>query len=135
MKRHGCPSHGIALTPDEKELWVADGRNNRIHIFDATVMPPKQGMNIQVRDLPGLDHVQHRREDGVVVDGEVIDAKTKKIVGAAEGRCRARLPEREDARDRGRQRQGGEAGRSVRHRRKESKSGHGRGRSAHGRNQ
>jgi len=24
-KRHGCPSHGIALTPDETELWVADG--------------------------------------------------------------------------------------------------------------
>jgi hypothetical protein len=25
LKRHGCPSHGIALTPDEKELWVVDG--------------------------------------------------------------------------------------------------------------
>ena len=22
VKRHGCPSHGIGLTPDEKELWV-----------------------------------------------------------------------------------------------------------------
>src|SRR5947209_9620874 len=37
VKRHSCPSHGIALTPDEKELWVADGANNAIHIFDATV--------------------------------------------------------------------------------------------------
>ena len=25
VKRHGCPSHGIGLTPDEKELWLADG--------------------------------------------------------------------------------------------------------------
>jgi DNA-binding beta-propeller fold protein YncE len=33
VKRHSCPSHGIALTPDEKELWVADGANNAIHIF------------------------------------------------------------------------------------------------------
>jgi YVTN family beta-propeller protein len=80
VKRHGCPSHGIALTPDEKELWVADGRNNRIHIFDATVMPPKQGMNIQVRDLPGWITFSI---DGKTVwssSGEVIDAKTKKIV-------------------------------------------------------
>jgi DNA-binding beta-propeller fold protein YncE len=79
-KRHGCPSHGIALTPDEKELWVADGVNNRIHIFDATVMPPKQGMNIQVRDLPGWITFSI---DGKTVwssSGEVIDAKSKKIV-------------------------------------------------------
>ena len=27
VKRHGCPSHGIGLTPDEKELWVADAHN------------------------------------------------------------------------------------------------------------
>ena len=25
VKRHGCPSHGIGMTPDEKELWVCDG--------------------------------------------------------------------------------------------------------------
>jgi len=80
VKRHGCQSHGIALTPDEKELWVADGVNNRIHIFDATVMPPKQGVNIQVRDLPGWITFSL---DGKTVwssSGEVIDAKTKKIV-------------------------------------------------------
>jgi DNA-binding beta-propeller fold protein YncE len=42
VKRHGCPSHGIGLTPDEKELWLADGANETVHIFDATVMPPRQ---------------------------------------------------------------------------------------------
>jgi DNA-binding beta-propeller fold protein YncE len=79
-KRHGCPSHGIALSPDEKELWLADGHNNRIHIFDATVMPPKQGINIPVRDLPGWITFSI---DGKTVwssSGEVIDAKTKKVV-------------------------------------------------------
>ena len=35
VKRHGCPSHGIALMLDEKELWLADGANNAIHVFDA----------------------------------------------------------------------------------------------------
>ncbi|MBV8879144.1 MAG: hypothetical protein JO332_04180, partial [Planctomycetaceae bacterium] len=24
VKRHGCPSHGIGLTPDETEVWVVD---------------------------------------------------------------------------------------------------------------
>src|SRR5205085_4873943 len=41
-KRHGCPSHGIGLTPDEKEVWICDAFNNRVHAFDNTVMPPKQ---------------------------------------------------------------------------------------------
>jgi len=34
---HGCPSHGIGLTPDEKEIWVTDAHNRRLHLFDATV--------------------------------------------------------------------------------------------------
>ena len=33
VRRHGNPSHGIALTPNEKELWVSDGHNMRIHVF------------------------------------------------------------------------------------------------------
>ena len=43
VKRHGCPSHGVGLTPDEKEVWVVDAFNERVHVFDATVMPPKYG--------------------------------------------------------------------------------------------
>jgi DNA-binding beta-propeller fold protein YncE len=80
VKRHGCPSHGIALTPDEKELWVADGKNNRIHIFDATVMPPKQGQSIEVRDLPGWITFSIEGKTAWSSSGEVIDAKTKKVV-------------------------------------------------------
>src|SRR4029077_13750557 len=33
VKRHGCPSHGIGLTPDEKELWISDGHNQPMHYF------------------------------------------------------------------------------------------------------
>ena len=35
VKRHGCPSHGIGLTPDEKEVWVVDASNQRVHVFDS----------------------------------------------------------------------------------------------------
>jgi len=80
VKRHGCPSHGIALTPDEKELWVADGPNNYIHVFDATVMPPSEKEKIKVRDLPGWIAFSIDGRHVFSSSGEVIDARTKKIV-------------------------------------------------------
>src|SRR3954453_6888012 len=53
VKRHGCPSHGVGLTPDEKEVWVCDAANSSLHVFDATVSPPKQGTSIPLREQPG----------------------------------------------------------------------------------
>ncbi len=82
VKRHGCPSHGIGLTPDEKELWVTDGANNRIHIFDATVMPPKQMTTIKLRDMPGWVTFSIDGRYAYPSTGEVIDTHTKQIVGA-----------------------------------------------------
>jgi len=82
VKRHGCPSHGIALSPDERELWVADGPNNYIHVFDATVMPPKQKQNIKVRDLPGWITFSIDGRRVFSSTGEVIDARTKRIVAS-----------------------------------------------------
>jgi len=52
-KRHGCPSHGIGLTPDETEIWVTDAFNSRVHIYDNRVMPPKKLESILLRDQPG----------------------------------------------------------------------------------
>jgi YVTN family beta-propeller protein len=80
VKRHGCPSHGIALTPDETELWVADGPNNYIHVFDATVMPPVEKEKIKVRDLPGWITFSIDGRRVFSSSGEVIDARTKRIV-------------------------------------------------------
>ncbi|MBZ5627139.1 MAG: hypothetical protein LAQ69_51970 [Acidobacteriia bacterium] len=78
---HGCPSHGIALTNDEKEIWLADGLNNYIHIFDNTRMPPRQIQSIKTTAGPywitvGLDGTL-----AYVSSGDVIDMKTRKIVG------------------------------------------------------
>jgi hypothetical protein len=79
-KRHGCPSHGIGLTPDEKELWVTDAHNSRLHIFDNTVMPPKQGESIPLRDQPGWITFSIDGRYAYPSTGDVIDVKTKKIV-------------------------------------------------------
>lgn len=80
VKRHGCPSHGIGLTPDEKELWLADGTNSRLHIFDATVMPPKKIATIGVRDQPGWITFSLDGHYAYPSTGEVIDTKTRQIV-------------------------------------------------------
>jgi DNA-binding beta-propeller fold protein YncE len=80
VNRHGCPSHGIALNPDETELWVADGPHNKIFIFDATVMPPKQKTSIAVKDLPGWITFSIDGRTVYSSSGEVIDARSKKVV-------------------------------------------------------
>ena len=79
-KRHGCPSHGVGLTPDEKEVWVCDAANQRMHVFDATVMPPKQVASILVRDDPGWITFSLDGKVAYPSTGEVIDVATRKIV-------------------------------------------------------
>ena len=83
-KRHGCPSHGIALTPDEKELWLADSANSSIHIFDATVMPPKQKTSLKLRDQPGWITFSLDGARAYPSTGDVIDTSTKRIVATLE---------------------------------------------------
>jgi DNA-binding beta-propeller fold protein YncE len=84
VKRHGCPSHGVALTPDERELWLTDAANSTMHVFDATVMPPKQTMSIKLRDQPGWITFSLDGKYAYPSTGEVIDTKTKRIVAALE---------------------------------------------------
>ncbi|MCW3113887.1 MAG: hypothetical protein JWR18_2283 [Segetibacter sp.] len=84
VKRHSCPAHGIGLTPDEKELWLCDGANNRVHVFDNTVMPPKQITTIQVRDMPGWITFSLDGKYAYPSSGDVIDVKTRKIVSTLE---------------------------------------------------
>ncbi len=81
-KRHGCPSHGIGLTPDEKEVWVCDAANSRMHVFDATVMPPKQLTSIALREQPGWITFSLDGQYAYPSTGEVIDTRTKKIFTA-----------------------------------------------------
>jgi hypothetical protein len=79
-KRHGCPSHGVALTPDEKELWLTDAFNQRLHLYDATVMPPKPVGNIELRDQPGWVTFSIDGKFAYPSTGEVIETATRKIL-------------------------------------------------------
>ena len=80
VKRHGCPSHGIGLTPDEKELWVVDGFNRKIHLFDATVMPPKPLETLTVRDEPGWVTFSLKGDLAYPSTGDVFEVRTHKRI-------------------------------------------------------
>ena len=79
-KRHGCPSHGIGLTPDEKELWLTDAANMRIHVFDNQTRPPKQGSSIVLRDQPGWITFSIDGRFAYPSTGDVVEVRTHKIV-------------------------------------------------------
>jgi DNA-binding beta-propeller fold protein YncE len=79
IKRHGCPSHGIGLTPDEKELWVCDAANQRMHIFDATVIPPKQVASLAVREQPGWVTFSLDGHYAYPSTGDVFDVATRQL--------------------------------------------------------
>ena len=79
VRRHGNPSHGIALTPNEKELWVADGYNMRVHVFNA--QPPYQQLTtIPLQDMPGWILFSMDGKYAYPSSGEVVDSKTRKII-------------------------------------------------------
>jgi len=82
IKRHGCPSQGIGLAPDESEVWVVDAANQRVHVFDNTLMPPRQGPSIALREQPGWISFTLDGRHALLSTGEIIDVKTKAIVTA-----------------------------------------------------
>lgn len=79
VRRHGNPSHGIGLTPNEKELWVCDGHNMRVHVFSA-MQPYQQLTTIPVQDMPGWITFSIDGKYVYPSSGEVIDVKTRKIL-------------------------------------------------------
>lgn len=78
--RHGCPSHGIAMSPDESEIWVADGFNSTVHVFDATVMPPTHRDSIRLRGQPGWITFSIDGKIAWPSTGQAIDVATRRIV-------------------------------------------------------
>jgi DNA-binding beta-propeller fold protein YncE len=77
---HGIPSHGIAMTQDESEIWIADNANNFLRVFDATVMPPVMKTSVKVRDEPGWITFGIDGKLAYPSTGDVVDVKTKQIV-------------------------------------------------------
>ena len=79
VKRHGCPSHGIGLTPDENELWLCDGANSHLHVFDLSGSAPRLTHSIAVRDQPGWVTFTLDGRFALPSTGEVIDVRSKRI--------------------------------------------------------
>jgi hypothetical protein len=79
IKRHGCPSHGIGLTPDEREIWICDAANQRLHIFDVTSLPPKQVASLEVREQPGWITFSLDGKYAYPSTGDVFDIATRKL--------------------------------------------------------
>ncbi len=83
------PGHGIAFTPDERQVWVDDGGSPYVHVFDMTAMPPRQDALVRVSNPSphwvtfGIDgrfaYVAGRKGAGDPTD--VIDARTYQRVG------------------------------------------------------
>ncbi len=79
-KRHGCPSHGIGVTPDDKELWLTDAFNSRMHVFDLGTMPPRQVASIPLRDQPGWITFSIDGRYAYPSTGDVVDTRTRRTV-------------------------------------------------------
>ena len=79
VRRHGNPSHGIALTPDEKEIWLCDGFNMRLHVFQGKA-PYQQLTSIPLKDMPGWISFSLDGKYAYPSSGEVIDPITRKVL-------------------------------------------------------
>ena len=75
-------THGAALTPDEKELWISDQVGKKLFIFDATKMPPEPKGEVALSEgghgwvtfsLDGRFAWTHTPD--------IFDAKAKKLIG------------------------------------------------------
>jgi DNA-binding beta-propeller fold protein YncE len=93
----GPPSHGISLTPDEKQLYVMDAPHDYVHVFDVSGLPssaPRLIANIALSPRVGEEApcpydcgksgwLQASRDGRYVFvgdTGDVIDTQTLKIV-------------------------------------------------------
>jgi DNA-binding beta-propeller fold protein YncE len=75
-----CPSNGIAFTPDERELWIADGVGNRLRAFDAKPYPPVEVASIPLTRQPRWVTFSRDGHYAYASTGDVIDVATRTIV-------------------------------------------------------
>jgi DNA-binding beta-propeller fold protein YncE len=81
------PSHGIALSPDERRIYVIDTPNGYVHAFDVNNLPatrPRLLASIKLKHPPPFDGWLQPSRSGrylyVGRAGDVIDTKTLRIV-------------------------------------------------------
>ena len=81
--RFSAPSHGISLTPNERQLWVLDAPNDYVHVFDVSRVPlrrPRRIADIRLaHSLTGDGWIQVSRSGCFVYvgdSGDVLSAKS-----------------------------------------------------------
>jgi len=80
---HGAPQHGLALTPDESEMWVPDSINNQMLIYDNA---GQDNWKLDPSKTIKLAHASNwitMGLDGKIAlssSGDVIDVKSHKVV-------------------------------------------------------
>jgi DNA-binding beta-propeller fold protein YncE len=79
--KHGCPSHGVGLTPDEREVWVTDSPGKAMQVFDATASPPKYVSEIPLEFEPGWINFSIDGRYAYPSTGDIIETKSRKIIG------------------------------------------------------
>lgn len=80
-------SHGIALTPDETEVWVADDVYDHVHVFDVRGLPdlpPRQIADIELSDSPKWINFTRDGRYAHISTGEIIDRRSREIVALVE---------------------------------------------------
>jgi Abnormal spindle-like microcephaly-assoc'd, ASPM-SPD-2-Hydin len=95
-------SHGVSLSPDEKELYLIDWFNSYTHVFDVTGLPGSAP--VDVKDIPlkcgsagkmtGEGWLQHSRDGRFVFVGDcgdVIDTATRQVVANMPGLQKTRI--------------------------------------------
>lgn len=81
---HGAPHHGIAMLPDEREIWIPDSINDQVLVFDNTGEWPTLNMSKSFKSNGqpngwitfGLDG-----KYAYMASGEVVDVASHKVVG------------------------------------------------------
>jgi DNA-binding beta-propeller fold protein YncE len=78
-----APSHGISMTPNERQLWVLDAPNGYVHVFDVSQVPlhrPRQIRDIRLaHSLTGDGWIQVSRSGCFVYvgdSGDVLSAQS-----------------------------------------------------------
>jgi DNA-binding beta-propeller fold protein YncE len=82
-----APSHGISVTPNERQLWVLDAPNDYVHVFDVSRVPlrrPRRIADIRLaHSLTGDGWIQVSRSGCFVYvgdSGDVLSAQSFKPV-------------------------------------------------------
>ena len=81
------PDHGIALSPDEHQLYLIDTPNGYVHVFDVhglPASPPRLVANIRLAHPPPNDGWLQTSRNGrylyVGRSGDVIDTRARRVV-------------------------------------------------------